>query len=1189
MVRLLVHGLLIAGALGAATGGTAAAQTFTGGVRGEVRDASGVVPGVTVQLLNEATGVVRDVLSNELGLYNFAAVPPGVYTVSAELAGFKTYERKGVRVGAQQFVTVDVTLEVGAVQETITVSGEVPLIDTSTASTGGVISTEQLQALPSGGRSAFLFAVTIPTVVASGDAQFNRQQDQTNASLLSLGGGTRRGNNYLVDGVPITDLRNRASANPTIEALEDVNVQVHTYDAETGRTGGGTFNTATRSGTNQFSGSGFLQFRPRWASENNFFAAKAGRPEPDTYFYLGGGGFGGPVIRNRTFFWFATESYGSSTTRNAGLRFPTARERAGDFSQSVDSQGRQVVIYDPLTGDANGNGRQPFPGNVIPANRISAIGQAVANIYPQPQRNVSDGNTNFEGVAEIEDRAYMYTGKVDHRLSERVSLTGFYLYNRTNEPCSNFWSPGLDAPTRFADPNDYLLLRRVHLLAVNATWLKSSSTVVTFRYGLTNFTDDDTLSIDFDPATLGFSANFLNQMQVQKFPLFNLTDFGSVGAQDPVNRRWYSQSANVTATRLAGRHTLKFGGDYRRIGIDTQSFSGGAGVFNFDRRFTSADPRVNGVNGPNPSGSALASLLLGLPSGSPDNQSRLLVSSPFDAFVDYVGAYAQDDWRISPKTTINLGVRLEHETGLEEADNGFTVGFDRTLDPGGALSGIVNPLTGQPIRGGLVYAGVNGAPTHQGDPVAVKVSPRVGVVHALTPKTVVRGGYGIYWAPWNYQSVGAANFGQIGFSQNTFVAQGEFVPTASLADPFPNGILRPVGNALGPLAGVGQQIEFIDQHKRAPWVQQYSVDVNHELPGNMAIGFEYSGATGRDLGLGGSNDGVININQVPVEFLALGAALLDQVPNPFFGLPPVTINGVTFPQGKSVTSPTIQRRELLRPFPQFNNILMRQTTDGRSQYHAAIVKFEKRLSDGWGGRVNYTFSRLTDNQFGETNFFSTTGSANAQDANNLDAEYARGLLDVPHKLVIAPIVELPFGAGKRWATGSLATHLLGDWTLSAIISFESGFPTSFNTATGSQIFTLTRRPNLTGGPTETDGSRSDRITPAAGAGCVTGDCGIGAWLDPAGFAQPGTFELGTAPRTLPGVRTPHRNNVDFVAAKSIRFAGSARGQIRLEVLNLTNTVKVRGPNTTVGSATFGRITAQSGFQRMLQLMFRATF
>src|SRR4029453_18383275 len=353
---------VIAVALTIASG--ASAQTFTGGLRGAVRDANGVVPGVTVELVNESTGISRESVSNDQGEYNFAAVQPGTYSLKASLTGFKTYENKGVRISAQQFITMDIALEIGQLQETITVTGQSPIIDTSNASGGGVIDSQQLSALPSGGRSAFLFAVTIPTVIASGDAQFNRQQDQTNASLLSLGGGTRRGNNYLVDGVPTTDLRNRASANPSIEALEEVNVQLHLYDAEAGRTGGGTFNVATKSGTNVWRGSGFYQNRPKWGAKNNFFADLAGTPKPDTYFHLGGGGFGGPIIKNRTFFWAAFEGYGSNTTRGGSLRFPTSRERRGDFSQTFNSNGTLAVIYDPLSGDpTTGAGRTPFPGN----------------------------------------------------------------------------------------------------------------------------------------------------------------------------------------------------------------------------------------------------------------------------------------------------------------------------------------------------------------------------------------------------------------------------------------------------------------------------------------------------------------------------------------------------------------------------------------------------------------------------------------------------------------------------------------------------------------------------------------------------------------------------------------------------------------------------------------------------------
>lgn len=1147
---------------------TAWAQTFTGGLRGAVRDANGVIPGVTVTLLNVDTGAGRDAVSNASGEYSFTAVPPGNYTVKAELTGFKTYENQNLRIAAQQFITLDITLEVGQLQETITVTGAAPLIDTSNATGGGVISTQQLQTLPSGGRSAFLFAVTLPTVVASGDSQFNRQQDQTNASLLSLGGGTRRGNNYLVDGVPVTDIINRASANPSIEALDDVAVQVHLYDAEAGRTGGGTFNVATKSGTNDWHGSGFYQTRPRWGMANNFFSEKSGSPLPETYFHLGGGGFGGPIIRNRTFFWGSVEGYGSNTTRNGSNRLPTTRERQGDFSQSTDSTGRQVVIYDPLTGDANGNGRTPFAGNAIPANRLNPIAVKMLGYLPTPSNDVSNGNANFFSTAEIHDRAMMYTGKVDHRFADSVSLSGFYLYNATDEPCSNFIYPGLNDPNRFIDSDDYLLKRRVQMLALNNTWLPSSNAVLTLRFGLTQFRDDSTLSIDYDPSDLGFDAAYINALQVKKFPSVDITDYYSLGAINPTDRNYYSHSANAAYSRLVGRHTFKAGVDYRTIGIEAQSFANGAGDLNFTRHYTSFDPNSNGVNGATPSGSGLASLLLGYPSGDPGNQSSIQVSSPANYFVNYYGAYLQDDFRVSPKFTLNYGLRVESETGLKEEEDRFTVAFDRTLNPGGALGNI--SVNGNPVRGGLVYAGVNGAPTEQGNQPAAKFSPRVGFVYSMNPQTVIRGGYGVYQAPWNYPGVGAANYGQTGYSQSTFIQQGQYRPTAFLNNPFPGGVVQPRGNSLGALEGVGSQVEFIDQEKGAPYVQQYSFDVNRELPGNVAIGFEYSGATGRNLGFGGTADTSININTLDPRHLALGASLNDRVPNPFFG----TGTGFT------PNSATISRAQSLRPFPQFGNILMRQTTNGKNQYHAGIVKFEKRMSNGWGGRINYTYSRLMDNQFGETNAFSAT-NGNPQNPYDLEAEYSIGLLDVPHKISIAPIFELPFGEGRRWAQSGVGAAILGDWTISSIIAFESGFPISVSqNNNNTAAFFPMQRPNLTGADPETEGAREERLS-------WTGHANR--WLNPDGFSAAPAFTFGNSPRTNGDARTTHRNNWDFVAQKDVRFGGNVRGQIKIEVLNITNTVKTQTPNTTLGSSAFGQITNQRGFMRLTQVMFRLSF
>lgn len=1142
-----------------------AAQSFTAGVRGAVRDADGVVPGVTVQLVNEETNVTREAVSNNAGEYEFAGVAPGTYTLRAALSGFKTYQRQGLRISTQQFITFDPVLEVGDLQETVTVTADTALVQTANASVGVVLDADALQGLPSVARNMYMMSTVVPTVVLSGNQTFTRLQDLNHPSLVSLGGGARRANNYLIDGVSHTDLVNRPSVNPSLEAVESVNVQLHTYDAETGRTGGGVYNVTARSGTNVYRGTGFYQLRPNAFVANNFFSERAGREKTNSYFHNSGGGFGGPIVSNRTFFWFSMEGYKSLDSRNSGLRVPTARERIGDFSQSVNAAGQLVRIYDPLTTRVDPvTGRlirDPFPGNVIPRERLNPVALNVLQYYPHPSRDISDGAANLESTADQTGYAVVSNIKIDHKFSDRVSTSGLYMTNKTSRTNENFWERG-QGPNRFADPRDGTLDRSLQLLTLNHTWLPSNNTVLALRYGYTRLRDDDSTTIAFDPSTLGFGSRFVNAMQVPKFPRGSVFDYEGFGAVDPTNRVWSSWSLNSTLSRLVGRHSLKAGVELRRLGVDTQSFTGGSGDLRFDRFFTSADPLANGTAA---SGNALASLLLGYPSGDPANQSHLTVSSPLNGFVRYYGLFVQDDARLGSAVTLNVGMRLEHEDGFRERDDRITVGFDRTLNPGGMLGNVI--VDGRAVRGGLVYAGQNGAPSYQGAPPAVKLSPRVGLTYSLNPRTAIRGGYGVYWAPWNFQPVSGVNYGQTGFVRQTFLAQGQFVPTTSLTDPFPGGVLQPTGNALGPLTGVGGQIEFVDQHKGAPWVQQYSVDVQREMGNALAFGLEYIGATGRSLGLGGSSEGIVNINQLDPAYLSLGSSLLDQVPNPFFGLPAG--------QGFAVSSPTVQRRQLLRPFPQFADILMRDHTAGRSQYHALVLRAEKRMTNGWGGRVSYTFSRLMDNQFGETNYMQPN-TPEALNAYDLDAEYSIGLLDVPHRLVLTPMVELPFGPGKRWLREGVASAVLGGWTVSSIISLESGFPIALASATNNtNLFTRTQRANLTGTDAATIGGRSDRI--------------LGQWLNPEAFGVPAAFTFGTAPRTSGQVRGPHRNNVDLAVVRSLPLSQRFRAELRLEVLNLTNTVKVIGPIHAVGSAGFGQIRSQSGFMRITQMMFRLSF
>jgi hypothetical protein len=1196
--------LMLGALLAVITPGLAFGQGFQGGLRGSVKDSGGVVPGVDVTLTNESTNIARSTTTNERGEYVFAAVDPGTYKMKAVLQGYKTYEQAGLRIGTQQFVTLDVMLEVGRLEENITVTGASPLIETSNASQGTVLDTQALQALPAPGRNAFMIGTTVPTVVPSGDTQYNRQQDQTNASLVSLGGGTRRGNNYTLDGVPITDLRNRMSANPTIESLDDVKVQVHTYDAEMGRTGGGVFNTTLRSGTNRFQGTAFVQSRPIWGQTNNYFselarieaekkgdtvtASKLGKP--DSPYTLPGGAFGGPIVKNRTFFWFATEDYTDVQTRNSPEIMPTSRERAGDFSQTTNN-GQPVIIYNPFTG-------QPFPGNVIPPGMINPVAANMLKYLPLPDTDVDNGTTNYNRTSLIKSKwTQEYTIKMEHKFTDKVSLTGFYLYNRSNEPCQNYFGTADQTePNRFADPLDYILARRPKILALNNTNVLSDSSVLSLRFGLTRFPDNNTLTVPFDPATLGFSSTYNNQITLQKFPQVRLRGYDSLagrtlGAINPTEINWYSNSANAAFSKFFGTHTIKVGGDYRLIGIDTYIPGNGAGFFDFDKDTTSSTGlNINNAN----DGNSVASFLLGFPSGQLNSRtSSISVSTPLNVFTHYFGGYIQDDWRVSSKLTLNYGLRLERETGLAEKDNNFSVGFDTNAATLAGISIPADPIAGTPARtltGGLMYAGVDGNKTTQGNPPKIKASPRVGIVYSMNSKTVVRGGYGLYWAPYNYPIPSTANnnYGQVGFSQNTNVAQTSPVPTISLTNPFPAGTVQPTGNSRGLLSGVGTDIAFVDQNSTAPRVQQYSVDVQRELPGAMAVTVSYIGSRGDHLALGGSNDVAVNYNQLDPKYMALGSALNQQVPNPFFGNP-------AFAGTSLGSSPTQPRGQLLRPYPQFFNVNAYHVLEGKSRYNAAVVEWSKRMTHGFGGRVSYTYSVLKDNQMGEGNFYSAGGTNPMNNYNYIpgspyydpNADYAYGLLDVPHRLIIAPMFELPFGRGKKYgANSTLADIIAGGWQITTAINIQSGFPLSVGQSDNTGTFSNVQRPNIVPGvDLATPGSYEERLGSA--------DHPTAKWLNPAAFSLAPAFTYGNAPRTITDLRTARQANVDASFGKSFRLGGNRSAQLKIEMLNLFNRVQTRalsGGNTfSTGSSTFGRTNIQGGFMRITQIMLRFTF
>ncbi|HYE73025.1 MAG TPA: carboxypeptidase-like regulatory domain-containing protein, partial [Blastocatellia bacterium] len=547
-------------------------QSFQGSLRGAMHDSNAnPMASVMLTLTNEATNVSRTTTTNVAGEYFFEKVDPGNYRITASAEGFKKLERTGIVIETQQQITLDLTLEVGALTETVIISDEVPLIESSNASVGQVINKQFLSDLPNSGRNPFSLAAISPNYIPAGNPTFNRQQDQSGSSQISLAGGPVRGNNYLLDGVPIADLGNRAVIIPTFEAIQELKMQVNNYDAETGRTGGGVFNLAARSGSNQIHGSLFGFVRPNPLQANNFFNNRNGLKRPDVPYYLYGGSVGGPIYipkiyngKDKTFFWFASEGYRMQSFLSETFTVPTELERQGNFSQTRNG-GVPVVIYDPLTTRPNPAApgqfiRDPFLNNIIPLNRQDAVGRALLQFFPKANRpGDASGRNNYAATSTLDDRADQQTIKLDHSFSQNYKVAATYLHYGSREPVADYYQ-------NIANPGGSLLFRGVDALAVNNIFTLNNTTILSVRYGFNTFDDNtNTISAGFDPVTLGFSSAFVNDIAFKKFPAistggaYGSPSQGALGSAAPGERRWYSQNLLIGASKLMGRHSLKAG------------------------------------------------------------------------------------------------------------------------------------------------------------------------------------------------------------------------------------------------------------------------------------------------------------------------------------------------------------------------------------------------------------------------------------------------------------------------------------------------------------------------------------------------------------------------------------------------------------------------------------------------------
>jgi Carboxypeptidase regulatory-like domain len=1135
----------------------------TGGVTGTVKDSTGAfVPKAAVTLTNEDTNAILAETTGETGNYTFPHVQPGKYRLQAKAAGFKAFVQGDVVVDVEQQVSLDPVLQVGQTSETVEVKAETPLLQPNTSSLGQVVSNQQITDLPLSGRNTL--ALIGLTAGAQPIGQFGGIPARSNAynqGFFSTSGSQVVSNETLIDGVPAnTALYNAPAYVPVVDAVQEFKVQTNSFSAEFGRTGGGIVNIVTRSGTNGLHGTLYDFFRNNHLNANNWFNNANGTPRPGEHTNQFGGAAGGPVLiphvydgRNKTFWFFNYEGLRDRHALTQVFTIPTAAQLRGDFSQTFTSSHQLIQIYDPLSSRPNPSSpgqyiRDAFPGNVIPAGRLNPVARKVAALYPAPNApgNSVTGANNFIGSADVPNTQNEFSVRIDHTINQKNRLFGRFAYSNNARGAYDFFHNGAG----FVNPGGggVPLIYNARNVALGYTWTISPTLLFEFRYGFVRqFVNKVPAGYGIDLTTLGFPPAFGAELPVDALPSFQPSGYRALApeSQDLIRRGDNTHTWQGNFINVFSKQALSFGGDYRFIPIGELQPNSPQPVFNFTAGFTQANPLSASAT----SGNSIASFLLGYPSsGSVDSTPAISIS------YRYFGGYVQDDYRISSKLTLNLGLRYELETGRNERYNRLSWFDPKAPNPIGAQIGVPN------LTGALEFVGVGGNSSRQKVTNTNNWGPRFGLAYSLTPNTVVRGGYGLFYLPATGDDQGT-NLGASGFfTTTTFVSSlnGGITPADNLSNPFPNGISQPPGSSQGALSQIGQDLTSVYHHDRSAYAQEWNLDVQRQFWGNFLVDVAYAGNKGTFLPVD------LQVNQLPDQYLSQGSALLQQVPNPLYGI--VTTGPLT---GK-----TVAKEQLLRPFPQFNGVNIRAVRTGDSIYHALQLKAERRLSNGFSLLAAYTLSKTITNAGSRLAInFANPG---VQDSYNLRGERSLANFDVPQRFVLSYNYELPFGPGKPLLgnIGPAMGKIVTGWQINGVTTVQRGLPLGLTTSVN-QTNSLGggSRPNTTGSSAALSGSVESRLS---------------RYFNTSVFSQPAAFTFGNTSRTLPNVRAPGLINFDFSIVKNTYFAERYNLQFRTEFFNGFNNVSFGSPGTTFGTSTFGVISSASD-ARVIQLAMKFLF
>ncbi len=1113
---------------------------------GRITDPTGsVVAGVSVTLANTDTGISRTATTNGEGYFTVPLLSRGNYEIKLSANGFKPVARSGVTLDEGQLLRLDFKLEVGTTQETIQITSEAPLLETGSATTSTVIENRKIVDLPLNGRNPLVLSALVPGVRPVGQFGGLPVSSFINTQT-SIGGGGANTNNFMVDGTAAENFpSNGLITFPSVDATEEFRIITRNPSAEYGRTGGGVINIISKAGTNDFHGSAWEFYRGKALNANSWLNNKSKVPRSPLVQNQYGFTFGGPVWlpkvydgHKRTFFFFNFEQAKQRSLASTNRIVPTAEQRAGDFRNVKDATGNVFAIYDPATTRPDPNKPGSFIRdqiscngvlNVICANRISSVAKAVLDYYPQPTDAAARaGTVNFVGVASSGLNVNGYGLRIDHNFTPERKIFGRWTFNDTTSFVPNFYN-------NIAEIQNSDLVFKRRSAVIGYTDALSANLLVDARVGFNRYNPiRTTRSFGFDLAKLNLPSALNNQVQFRLFPRFNISDVTVIGADqgDNLIQANDAYTAAGSVTYLRGAHTFKTGIE-ERFYRGNNSQANNVISFNFDRSFTrGSDPNTSAQN----VGNGLATFLLGATTGG---DARRFPATTYTN--KSFGTFIQDDWKVSPKLTLNLGLRWEIESTVTDRFNAIS-NFDPKLP---VKLGSLN------LQGGLVYPGVDSVNRGHREQAYANFGPRLGFAYQFNPKTVVRGGYGYYYLP---TTGNFTRLGRTGFEITTQIVtslDGGITPTGTLTNPFPNGILQPPGSSQGGLTGLGTPIEGNERTTRRGVSYQWNLNVQRELPGNLLVEVGYIGNRGLYL------PATFSFDILPQTNLGLGSQLQQQVANPYFGLLPASL---------ALGRATVSRSELLSTYPQFAGV----TGLGdwaSSVYHAGTLKVEKRFSKGLSLLTAYTWSKLIDSNDGSGVFsqgnFTAGGNNTVQNWENLRAERAVSANHLPQRLVVTTLWELPFGK----AGNGLYRRLVGGWQVNNIVAWQSGNPiaVSQNTPAFGGF-----RPNLIGNPKPQNQS-------------------LDVWLDKAAFQAAPAFTFGNAPRNLPSLRTDDNFNWDFSVLKKVQIVEKVKVEFRAEFFNFTNHPVFAAPSSNISAADFGRVTNTINSPRQIQFGLKLVF